>query len=112
MTAAVDSPRPYGVERAESLRLVEAFEITEPTLAEALSMDAMFDGDGIATALGACTVPQLVVSAACAQRALHAEGQRPYVNRGLFAYYWCTMRAAQLVLACRSTQKLGGPIYA
>lgn len=100
-------PRPYGVERAERLRITEAFVMDEPTLAEALDMS--WDGGW---AFGNATVAQLVVAAADAQRALSAALQAATVDRVEALRCWRAMRAAQLVLACRATQKLGGPIYA
>lgn len=99
--------RPHGVVVAETTRLVEAFEIAEPTLREALEM-----GTDEHWPFSACTVPELIVAAAEAQRALRAEGQRPFVDREAFAGHWRTMRAANLVLAARATQKIGGPMYA
>lgn len=100
-------PRPYGVERAERLRITEAFVMDEPTLAEALDMN--WNGG---RAFGAATFARLVVAAADAQRALSAALQAPTVDRDEALRCWRAMRAAQLVLACRATQKLGGPIYA
>lgn len=108
-----DFSRPYGVEQAERARLVEAFEIVEPTLSEALAMEWTVTSLLTPNKLGDLTVSQLATVAADAQRMLRAETARGNsVRREEVARYWRTMRAATLVLAARSVQKIGGPFHA
>jgi len=101
-------PRPYGVERAESLRLVQAHELTEPTLREAAEMTVEVSLDGepahwVAFSELALGSLRLVADYSRAKFTWATS------HRGRELYYrrW---RGAEIVLASR--EQLGGPIHA
>lgn len=112
-TATLDFPRPYGVQHAEAARLVQAFEIAEPTLRESHDLTWYVTSLIAPQRLGDLTISQLAHVAAEAQRLLRAETARgDLMRREEVTRFWRTMRGATLLLASKSVQRFGGPFHA
>ena len=111
-TATLDFPRPYGVEQAERLRVVNMLTFDDPTYREALELTWFMRSTITQTRFADMTVAELVRAAAEAQRLFRAQVLRTPMNPEEVRRFWRAMRAAQLVMAFKARQRVGGPFHA
>lgn len=107
-----DFPRPYSVQMAEAQTLAQEVTLDDPTYDEALVMEWQLMADDLPLEYGLMTASQLGESAKRAQGLFLLHAQTRPMDTGAVRQYWRAMRAAQLVLAFRDTQRFGGPYHA